>query len=124
MIFVVLYLTSAAVMGALAATPMRLGTYDPQSPEVIRFSFHLGYAILLIPGMLAAGVMVATTSLVTLRTRVLPAWFGWSGVLVAVLALLSAWWVPAFAIPIWLCVASLVLLQRPRSGVATPLEAT
>ena len=116
--FLVLYLASTASMGAIAATPMRLDEGDIPSPELIRFSFQLGYVLLLIPGMIAASLMVAATSMVSLRTPVFPSWFAWFGFLIAAIALFSTWWVPGFAVPVWLAVASFVILLRPQTQPA------
>jgi hypothetical protein len=118
LVFLVLYLTSAAAMGAFAATPMRLGEYDLYSLDVIRFSFQLGYVLLLVPGMFAASVMVGTTAFLSLRTRVFPAWFAGFGFVVAGVALLSVWEVFGLAVLVWLGVASVVMLRWPRGLIA------
>ncbi|MBK5307605.1 MAG: DUF4386 family protein [Frankiaceae bacterium] len=74
------------------------------------------------PGLMAAGVMAVCTSLVTLRTRVLPAWTAWIGFLVGLAAVGSVFsaWTNFFLLPVWALVIGLVLLMR---GDAEPLDA-
>jgi hypothetical protein len=121
LIFMVFYLASAAIFGALASTPMRLGEFDDQTPEVIRFSFHLGYIVWLVPGMFAASIMAASASYAGLRSRTFPVWFCWSGYAAAAVGLFSPFLVPAFAVPLWLAAASLQMWLRrsqARPGLA------
>lgn len=72
---------------------------------------NLGYQVLA-PGLMAAAVMAVVVGIVTLRTRVLPAWTAWLGFVLGLSGLGSYFsaWVGFFALPIWAAVIGIVLL--------------
>jgi hypothetical protein len=72
---------------------------------------NLGYQILA-PALMAAAVMTTVTGIITLRTRVLPAWTAWLGFLIGLAALGSYFsaWSGFFALPAWSVLVGLVLL--------------
>ena len=65
---------------------------------------------------LATAVFVLAVTVVILQWRVLPAWLGWSGLVVAVALLVVpiGWLVLLFLFPLWLAATSLILYGRAR----------
>lgn len=61
-------------------------------------------------GVMVASLLVFATSVVALRTRVLPAWLAWSGFAVALLTLFAPFFLPLFVFLAWVVVVSVVLL--------------
>lgn len=83
-------------------------------PELVKVLDSISFW-LLSQGAMAGGVMVGAASVLALRTRLLPRWFGWAGLVVAGLAFLA---VPLFLVPIvlvaaWILVVSVLMLRRP-----------
>jgi hypothetical protein len=99
---------------ALAAVPAALAfgsSPDPTSADAARYIPQFGFGIVLVGAMFSAIVMILSTSIVALRTGVLPTWFGWFGVVVSVVLLFGAAFFPAIALPIWAIVASILFLR-------------
>ena len=59
-----------------------------------------------------------TTAIAILRLRVLPVWWAWVSLLVALVLLIPpiGWAALIFGLPIWVLVTSLLLYLRPRRG--------
>jgi hypothetical protein len=93
---------------------------DPTNADAARFFPQFGFGIILIGAMFSAIVMILSTSIIALRTGVLSAWFGWFGVLVSIVLLFGAFFIPVIALPIWALVAGVLLL---RSGGTTVMAA-
>jgi hypothetical protein len=86
-------------------------TLDPDVYRALNAIF-LG---LLIHEGLAAAVLIGAASLLVLRTRVFPRWLGWTGLAVALVALVS-WLIPGLPLVLvlaWILAASVVMLRRP-----------
>jgi hypothetical protein len=68
----------------------------------------------------AGAVLVGATSIVALRTGVLPRWFAWAGVVVAVLAFFSVviWGLGLIALLAWVAVLSVFILRRPELSLS------
>lgn len=64
----------------------------------------------------AGAVLAGATSVVVLRTGVLPRWFAWAGVAVAVLSFFSVviWGLGLIALLAWVAVLSVFVLWEPR----------
>ena len=108
---------------ALAAVPAALvfgSSPDPTGADAARYIPQFGFGIVLVGAMFSAILMILSTSIITLRTGVLPAWFGWFGVVVSIVLLFGAAFFPAIALPIWALVAGILLL---RSGGAKAMAA-
>jgi hypothetical protein len=75
----------------------------------------MSYGVLAPAGILA-GILVAATALVTMRTGVFPRWFGIASVVVAVLLLLTPFLalLPVVLIPLWTIAASLLAIGEVR----------
>jgi hypothetical protein len=91
------------------------GTLDPKTYRMIG---DLGYEVW-IAAVVVGAVVVLATSALTLRTGVLPRWFGWLGLLVGVILLLALFFVPAFVYWGWIVVAAALLTWLP-ARVASP----
>lgn len=85
---------AGAIALALVAGEMSLRGAAPPSPELERWLAELGYALILIPGMAAAALLVLVCSRAGASTGTLPSWLSRAGVAVA------CWLVAAVAIAI------------------------
>jgi hypothetical protein len=109
-----LLLVAGATFGSISFTyeDAPAGEFE-LDPDTVRLVGSIGYGVF-VGSMWLAGLVVLATSLVALRTRVLPAWLAWLGVPV-VLALVFAFaFVPVFALLAWVALVSIVLLARPQ----------
>jgi hypothetical protein len=69
----------------------------------------------------AAGLMIIAASVAAMRSRWLPAWAGWVGVALGVIALATVAFFGIFAWLAWIALASIVMLVRSlRAPAATP----
>ena len=99
----------AAVPGAESlgdSTPLRIA-------DIARFVPSLGFGAILIFGAFGAIALIDATSIVVMRTGILPKWFAWLGFVAAVVLLFAVIFLPMIALPIWLLAASYVLFQLP-----------
>jgi len=69
-------------------------------------------------GIMVSALLVLTTSILALRTRVLPAWLAWAGLVVAPLTLLAPFFSPVLVFFAWVLVVSVLLLTRARGARA------
>jgi hypothetical protein len=108
-----LLLVAGATFGSISFTyeDAPAGEFE-LDPNTVRLVGAIGYGIF-VGSMWLAGLVVLATTLVALRTRVLPAWLAWLGVPV-VLALVFAFaFFPVFALLAWVALVSVFLLARP-----------
>jgi hypothetical protein len=100
---------------AWAAVPggIEFGGAAQPTSDVSLWLAQLGYVDLLIHGMFAAIVVIVTTSLVALRTAVLPRWLAWTGFGCAALLVFALVYIPMIALPIWAIATSVAMLRRP-----------
>jgi hypothetical protein len=99
----------AAIPGAESlgdSTPLRVA-------DVARFVPSLGFGAILIFGAFGAIAMIDATSIVAMRTGILPRWFAWLGFVAAVVLLFGLIFVPMVALPIWVLAASYVFFKLP-----------
>jgi Domain of unknown function (DUF4386) len=119
------WLATTALAAGLVDFTIKLGSVAPghaaqQEPDGSRLHLALDHinSTSFIVTMLPMGVMLSAVAVVILRTRVLPAWLGWSAAGIAPLLLvnglfLDAEFGPAFLLfLLWLAIASGVLLRR------------
>lgn len=83
-------------------------------PNLARFAVSTGF-VFVVASVLFNCVFVATTSILALRTTVLPTWLGWVGLAAIVLAIVEAFLLPVFVIPVWVLIVSIVLLTSTRA---------
>jgi hypothetical protein len=81
---------------------------------------QIGFPAILVFAMFGAIALIDATSIVIMRTGVLPRWFAWLGFVCAVVLLFGAVFIPMIALPIWLLAGS-VILFRLRSAEAEPV---
>lgn len=93
---------------------------SPTSPEVASMLMNAQYGFL-VAGFMMVGLAVLCAGLGLLRSGVLPAWLCWAGVVVGVLQLVAFAFLPMMLVVLWVLVAGVVLLVRPRAvTAATP----
>jgi hypothetical protein len=83
-------------------------TVDPDSARLVA---EMGYLIWVF-GTVVALLLVLATSLVGLRTDLVPRWFAWLGLVGAATMLLTVLFVGFLVFLVWLLVASILLLVR------------
>jgi len=70
-------------------------------PTVYRTLSNAGFYALLVPGLLAAAVVLVASSLELRRRQEVPRWAAVLGLVLAPLLLLGVAWVPQFLVPLW-----------------------
>jgi hypothetical protein len=116
LVFVALLMVAAATLMTIAGD-ITFGGEDFIAPDAARFLPELAYPILLIGGMFAAIAMIEATSVLILRTGVLPRWIAWFGFFAAAVLLFGFLFLPMVALLLWVFFVSVALLRTP-----TPLE--
>ena len=113
-IFVSLFLASAAAGGSTAATVE--WTSAPPSPAEARIMPSFATTLLLVLGMRMAAIFVFATSSLARSHDILPRWFVYSGYVVGLFLLLSVSLSPLLVIvfPAWMVVFCLLLIDRAR----------
>lgn len=81
-------------------------------PDTARLVGSIGYGVF-VASMWMAGLLVLAASLLALRTRLLPVWLAWLGILVVVALVFAFAFFPVFALLGWVALVSVVLLTRP-----------
>jgi hypothetical protein len=82
--------------------------------ELNYLASQLGYGIMLLPGGAAAALTLVSGGLGGARSRALPAWLGWAGVVIGVLLFfIAAFFVPLVLLVLWVLIAGIVMLRRP-----------
>jgi hypothetical protein len=113
-----LFATGGVIVATTAGAIVFGGTPDVKDADVARFVPQIGFAIILIGGMFAAIVMILSTSIIVLRTRVLPTWYGWFGVVASFALLFGAEFLPAIALPLWALIGGILMLNRTEDKMA------
>src|SRR5436190_20288148 len=88
---------------ALAAVPAGIsfgGEPAVSNADVARFLPQMGFGSILLGGMFGASALIAATSIVTLRTGVLPRWLAYLGLVCSIALLFGVFFVPMLALPI------------------------
>jgi hypothetical protein len=113
LVFVGLVFVSAAAIANVAAG-VEFGDIPAPDGEFARQFESLGFGLLLLFGMFAAGVCIAATSASALASGVLPRWLAITGLVVAVIvAVLGVVFFPLILLVLWVLAVSIVMLQRP-----------
>ena len=123
-LYVALLFAAAASTSVLAASvEFADGEIDPVAAHQFP---QFGSTLLLVFALRMAAMFVLTTSTIGRTSRVLPAWFAWSGYAVSLFLLLSASLEPwlALVFPVWLLVLSAVLMREARRIPAHRVIAT
>ncbi len=84
------------------------------SGELNYLAPQLGFGIMLLPGGAAAALTLVSAGLGGARSRALPAWLGWTGVVIGIaLFFIAAFFLPLILLVLWVLIASIVMLRRP-----------
>ena len=113
---------------ALAAVPAGIslgGEPSVSNADVARFLSQMGFGSILLGGMFGAFALIVATSIVTIRTAVLPRWLAYLGFVCGVALLFGVVFLPMIALPIWLIAAGVALFRgRPtEAGPGVPAAA-
>ncbi len=111
LVFIGLFVAAGAAMATVPGA-VELGNTTNPSPDFVRMFPQLGFGMLLVGGSFAAIVMLIASSLLVLKTAVLPAWTAWLGLVAAVLLLFAALFFPMAALLIWVLAVAIVLLMQ------------
>lgn len=108
--------STALFLGAAALFVAPAGSAGEESfrqvdPSAANIVGNAGYAMF-VCSIMVAGMLVLATSIVAMRTLVLPRWLGIAGFVVAPLLLLAVFFVPAFLWLAWVLAVSVVLILR------------
>jgi hypothetical protein len=109
LVFVTLFFAAAAAVGTMVGT-YSSGDESQVGADLGRFG-QLAVWLLFVYGLVAAAVMVASTSLVVFEARVFPRWFGWFGLVCAVALLFGFVWFTQLALILWVPLVSFFLFR-------------
>lgn len=114
-------LTLAGIGLETGVQTMSDDTYrDQVFPALIHAARDAGYVLHATGGVGAAALIIAV-SLAALRAGLVPAWAGWVGVVIGILAIGSIFFFPMALIAVWLLVVSFLLFQAtPQTREGTP----
>jgi hypothetical protein len=112
-LFVGMLWAGAAALGAIPGAESLGDSTALRVADIARFVPSIGFGAILIFGAFGAIAMIDATSIVAMRTGILPKWFAWLGFVAAVVLLFGLIFLPMVALPIWLLAASYVLFRAP-----------
>jgi len=119
-LLVALLWVGAAALAAIPAQQSFGGGPALSDADLGRFLPSVGFGSILLFGMFGAIALIDATSIVIMRTGVLPRWLGWLGFVCGVVLLFGVVFLPVIALPIWLIAASIVLYRQPVGPTASP----
>lgn len=102
-----LLVAGAAVFAAPAETADE-GSLDAATADMLDTASYF----LITGGIMVSSVLVLATSLLALRTRVLPRWLGWLGLVVAPVVFFAPFFLPVIAFLVWVALVSVLLMGR------------
>jgi hypothetical protein len=107
---------------ARAVVPVGKAFVDQSLPggDIAQQLEGLGFATLLLPGALTAGVFVAAASAASRQAAALPGWLTIAGFVVAVLQLVGLFLIPLALFVLWVLIAAIVLLARTPTTATAP----
>lgn len=105
-------LAGAAALLSATSAAVEISSRFEVDPDTARFAVSTGY-VFLVGSVLLSCVLVLATSVVAVRTSLLPTWLGWAGFAVVVLAVVEAFLLPVFVIPIWVLAVSVAMTLGP-----------
>ena len=123
-------LTGGVATVAIVMVANGLGAYSALHPEASAGSFQIS-SILLGYAAFAIAVLVAATSVVVLRTKLLPSWFAWAGEALAIgwligaasvstesTAIFTIGFVVFLLWAVWIVVLSVLLYRTPQTATS------
>jgi len=103
----------AAALASISGAESFGGAPPIRNADLARFLPQVGFAAILLFAMFGAIALLDATSIVILRTGILPRWFAWLGFVCAVVLLFGVVFIPMIAFPIWLVAGSVILFRLP-----------
>ncbi len=88
-------------------------------PDMVRLAGDTSWLMIGTSAM-AAGVLIAATSLLAIKTTILPTWLGWIGLVIAIAQLVAIIFFPLVALWAWVLVVSVFLIVRHETPGAEP----
>ena len=110
-VFTAVWSVSATALAAVAYS-VELAGAPVSDPDLVRVLPQLGSLLLLLGGGFAGILLVLATSMLTFRTRVLPRWLAWFGILVAIALIFDVTYMNILPLVAWVLFASIALLMR------------
>jgi MFS family permease len=119
-LLVALLWVGAAALAAIPAGVSLGGSSQLTNADLGRFLPSIGFGSILLFAMFGAIALIDATSVVIMRTDVLPRWLAWLGFVCGVVLLFGVVFLPVIALPIWLIAASIVLYRQPEGARSSP----
>jgi hypothetical protein len=120
LLFVAMVFASGAAMASVAAG-VEFGDTPAPDGEFARQLEGLGFGLLLLYGMFAAGICMVAASIVSLRRAVLPRWLAIAGIVAGLLVIpFGVIFLPLVLLALWVLAVAIVLIRTP----ANPAPAT
>jgi hypothetical protein len=116
-VFVTMLYSGAASWANVPAGIEFGGEAQPANEIPIWFN-QLGFGQIMAPGMFAAITVIVCTSILVLRTAVLPRWLAWTGFVCAPVLVLGVVFLPMIALPIWTVATGVAMLKSPAPSAA------
>ncbi len=112
LIFAVMLIAAGGVLTAIPGAIEVGGAPSTLDPDWMRVMPQLGFGLLRVAAGPMAAACIFTTSVLSLRTGVLPRGTAWAGFVLGVIELIVLTPVPMLGIPIWVAIISVALLRR------------
>jgi hypothetical protein len=110
-LFVAMLWVGAAALAAIPASQSFGNNPALKVADIGRVVPSLGFGAILVFAAFGAIALIGATSIVSIRTGILPAWFAWLGFVAMVALLFGVVFIPMIALPIWLIAASVILFR-------------
>jgi hypothetical protein len=112
-LFVGMLWVGGAALASIPAAQSFGGSPPLKVADVARFLPSVGFGAILLFSAFGAIALIDATSIVILRTGILPKWFAWLGFVATIVLLFGVLFIPMIALPIWLLVGSVILFRLP-----------
>ena len=110
-VFTAVWSVSAAALASVAYT-VEFSDARVSNPDLVTVLPSLGGLLLLLGGGFAGILLLTATTILIVRTGVLPRWLAWFGIIVAIALVFDVTYVNILPLVAWVLVASIVLLRR------------
>jgi Domain of unknown function (DUF4386) len=110
-VFTAVWSVSAAALASVAYA-VEFSDAPVNNHDLVRVLPQLGSLLLLLGGGFAGILLLLATSTLIFRTRVLPRWLAWLGILVAIALVFDVTYMNILPLVGWVLVASIALLMR------------
>jgi Domain of unknown function (DUF4386) len=120
-VFTAVWSVSAATLASVAYA-VEFANAPVSDPDLVRVLPQLGSLLLLLGGGFAGILLVLATSVLAFRTRVLPRWLAWFGIVVAIALVFDVTYMNILPLVAWVGVASIALLMRREETAADVVQ--